>query len=259
MRKLSPRVLRGTVAVAAAGAVAAAVLLPSTSTGAAPVSNVNSSAFGLSASLLGGTVTIPPLGKSTCPPGGTNTGLAASLGLLGGVGVSTGTTACDSAAGTSSATGTVANVALLAPALAATLVSATCSATATDPPTGSATLANATLAGVPVVANPGKNTVLVNIVNTLSIILNEQIPATPTTGGILTVRAIHIQIRNPLAGGALIANIILGEASCGPNVPVAAVDAFSFQNLPIILGSLAIVALLGYGASVGIRRARSTA
>ncbi|MDQ2749912.1 MAG: choice-of-anchor P family protein [Pseudonocardiales bacterium] len=251
---------RTVAAVAAAGTVAAGVVLLPTNASAAP-GDSQATAFGLSAQALNGTINVGPLPTRSCPPGtgGTTSTVGVTpVGVLGQTGVLTATNACD-AAGNSSATGSAANVALTPavlvpgfPAVTATLISASCTASGASA-SGSSTLANASIGGVPVVnATPAANTVLLNA-GGVRITLNEQI--TSATGK-FTVNALHIRI---VVAGVVLANVIVGQATCGPNVPVAAVDAFSFQNLPLILGGMAIIAMIGFGLRTGTRRLRGLA
>ncbi|PZS32660.1 MAG: hypothetical protein DLM58_09425 [Pseudonocardiales bacterium] len=237
--------------------MATVALLP-TSANAAP-GDSQASAFGLSASVLGGLVTVPPTPARSCPPGtgGTTSTIGATLlGALGQVGVLTATNACNGL-GVSSATGQAANVALtnVLPGLAAItadLVTATCSADGTTN-TGSTSLVNAKLGTTVLDVSPAANTVLLNVPGVLTVTLNEQ----TTTAGALTVNAIHIHFVLPVVG--TVTDVIIGSATCGPNVPVAAVDAFSYQNLPIILGGLGVVVLIGFGLRTGTRRLRGLA
>ncbi|MDP9091562.1 MAG: choice-of-anchor P family protein [Actinomycetota bacterium] len=215
----------------------------------------NSSAYGVSASLLSGAVNVPPTPVSTFPPGGTSHLVSVNLGAVGSVGVSDATTSGDSTAGTSSATAALTNVALLAlpsvAAITADAVQATCSDTAPGAPTGSTTLTNAKLGGNTVLdVSPAANTKLINLPPLAVVTLNEQF----TNAGMLTVNAIHIVLGPVVNGQGSLGDIIIGHVTCGPNAPSAVGDAFSFQNLPVILGGLAVIVLVGFGIRTGIRR-----
>ncbi|MCW2647860.1 MAG: hypothetical protein QOF87_26 [Pseudonocardiales bacterium] len=256
MRKPTRHAVRLT---AAFGAVAALVLLPAASASAV---STNSSAYGVKSTLLTGVV-VGPLATSTCPTGGPDSVVSANLGALGGTGVINADSACDDAAGTSSATGSAAGVALLTPllvpllpAISATLISATCNGAAPDAPTGSSTFTNATIGGVAINSSPGANTNLLNLTNVVVITINEQ-----TTGpaGVLTVNALHVAVGPIVNGVGSLADVVIGHAACGPNAVVVPGDAFSFQNLPIILGGIAVLAMIGMAVRTGTRRLRGLA
>jgi hypothetical protein len=244
---------------AAFGAVAALVLIPASAASAAPT---NSSSYGVKATLLTGVV-LGPLAQSTCPTGGNDNVVGANLGALGGTGVINADSACDDAAGTSSATGSAANVALLTPvlvpllpAISSTLISGSCTGAAPDDPTGTSTLANLTIGGAVVNSTPAANTNFLTVPGILSITLNEQ-----TTGpaGVLTVNALHVTAGPIVNGVGSLADVVIGHAVCGPNVIVIGADAFSFQNLPIILGGIAVLAMIGMAVRTGTRRLRGLA
>lgn len=242
-------------ALAATGSVGALLLLTAASASAAPDPGANSGAYAISATNVLGLIDIAPTPQSTCPPGSTESAVPLSLGALGNVGVLNASTHCVSADGTSDATGGAASVALLglpgARSITADVLSATCSATAPADPTGSTTVANLFILGVKVDVPVGSTTPqTISIPGVASVIVNEQ----TLSGSVLTVNALHIS----LLGGNL-GSIIVGHASCGPNTASPATDAFSFQNLPVILGGLAILALLFYGLRKSIRRLRPTA
>jgi hypothetical protein len=255
MRKPSPKVVR----ITALASAAAFVLLPMAPASAA---TSNSTAYGLKASVLSGAINVGPTPTSTFPNGGTTSVASINLGTLGSVGALTATTAGNLTTGTSSATGSAANVALLHnavtnfPAITATLISASCSDTAPGAPTGSSTFTNATIGGTAIVdITPSANTKLINIPGLLVVTLNEQ----TTSNGTLTVNAVHVEL-GPISGGrGTLADVIIGQATCGPNVPVASVSAFSFQDLPIVLGALALLVVIGFGIRAGVRRLGSAA
>lgn len=253
MRKV---IWRTAAATAAVGTIAAVIAFLPTGASAA-AGDSTASAFGVKASILNGTVVVPATPVSKCPPGtgSTTNAVGATLGTLGTVGALTATTACNSL-GVSSASGSAADVALAGvpglAALTADLVTASCTADGTTL-TGSTSLVNAKLGTTTLSASPAPNTILVNDVLGVTVTLNEQ----TTTNGALTVNAIHIHVVDPLLG--TVTDVIIASATCGPNVPVAAVDAFSFQNLPLIVGGLGLVALIGFGLRTGTRRLRGLA
>ncbi|MGI8678201.1 MAG: hypothetical protein ACR2LX_05850 [Jatrophihabitans sp.] len=251
---------RNALRFSAAVTSVSALLLIAAAPALAADPGANSSAFGIKATVLSGAVNVPPTPTSTFPPGGTTHLANVDLGALGTVGASNATTAGDSTAGTSSATGSVANVALLKnaltgfPAVSADLISATCSDTAPADPTGSSTFTNASVGGTAIVdVKPAPNTKLLNLGPLLVVTLNEQ----TLSNGVLTVNALHVQLGPILNGQASLADVIIGQAVCGPNTAPLATPAFSFQDLWPVLGALAIVALIGYGSVAGVRRFRS--
>lgn len=248
MNQLRKRALRLTAVAVSAAAVL--IALPVTAASAAP-GDANSSAFGVSATNVLGLATIAPTPTSTFPPGGKNSSLPVSLGSLGSVGVLNATTTGDSSAGTSSATGEAADVALLAAtgglpsAISADAVQATCTDNGTAAPTGATTLTNAKLGGNTVIdATPAANTSLVNVPGVATVILNEQ----STTNGVLTVNAIHIRLANGTLG-----DVIIGQATCGPNTPVLGTPIFT-STFFVGLGGVAVLLL---GAYVVTQRRRS--
>jgi len=218
---------------------------------AAPHTGANASAYGASVHKVIGIVTIPPTPVSTFPSGGSTSSVPLNLGALGNLGVLTASTSGNDGTGTSAALGRVANVALLKtgalPAISADAVQATCTGTAPGAPTGASTIVNGKLGGTTLInVTPAPNTTLLNVPGLVRITLNQQ----TLTGGVLTVDAIHIT----LGPGASLGDIVLGNAVCGPNVAV--VDAFSFASTPIILGGVAVLLLVAFGARIGYRRLR---
>lgn len=211
-----------------------------------------SSAYGASIHKVLGIVTVPPTPTSQYQPGGTNSSVPLNLGALGNLGVLTAITAGDYGNGISSATGRVANVALLKtgalPAISADAVEASCAQNAPAQATGSSTIVNGKLGGSTLInATPAPNTVLLNLPGLVRIVLNQQY----TDGnGVFQVNAIHIQLGT---AGAL-GDIVLGHADCGKNTP--AVAAFSFGNTPLILGGIAVLLAITFGLLAGIRRLR---
>jgi len=131
------------------------------------------------------------------------------------------------------------------PAITATLIQASCTATGSTV-SGTSTFTGATLGTTAIAINPSANTKLINVPGVAVVTLNEQI----TNGGALTVNALHVVV----GPNGSIADIIVGSATCGPNTPVAVGDAFSFQALPVVLGGLALIVLIGFGIRTGIRR-----
>jgi hypothetical protein len=124
--------------------------------------------------------------------------------------------------------------ATLAPALVSGqigLVTAVCDATQAGI-TGATTLANVSIPGVSVSANPAPNTT-VKLLN-VKIVFNEQLTG---SDGSRTVNAVHIYL-NPLAGRG---DVVLSHARCGPATPP--VPLASGLGLWIGLGLLGIAAV----------------
>lgn len=69
-----------------------------------------------------------------------------------------------------------------------------------------------------------------------------------------SVSALHISLLNNA-----LAQADLAKVTVGPNAPTGDVDAFSFQNLPVIFGGIAALIALGYGIRFGVRRVRAVA
>lgn len=254
------RARRATALIVAAGAVA--LVAAPAATALDP--GANSSAFGVSANLLNGVVNVPPTPTAVSPPNATNSVLNVNLGALGSVGAVDLTTNADSAAGTSDARASVADVGLLKvgalqlPSIAAQAVVATCSAAAPDAPTGATTLVAAQLGGKTALdLSPAPNTKLLNIKNLAVITLNEQIV---NGDGSLTVNAIHIQLGKIGSNGiGNLGDVILSSVTCGPNAVTAPVDAFSFASLPVVMAGIGAVLFIAFGVRTGIRRLRAQA
>ncbi|HJQ44153.1 MAG TPA: hypothetical protein VJ831_13780 [Jatrophihabitantaceae bacterium] len=260
MGDVQRRARRATALIVAAGAVA--LVAAPAATALDP--GANSSAFGVSANLLNGVVNVPPTPTAVSPPNATNSVLNVNLGALGSVGAVDLTTNADSAAGTSDARASVADVGLLKvgalqlPSIAAQAVVATCSAAAPDAPTGATTLVAAQLGGKTALdLSPAPNTKLLNIKNLAVITLNEQIV---NGDGSLTVNAIHIQLGKIGSNGiGNLGDVILSSVTCGPNAVTAPVDAFSFASLPVVMAGIGAVLFIAFGVRTGIRRLRAQA
>lgn len=69
-----------------------------------------------------------------------------------------------------------------------------------------------------------------------------------------SVSGLHISLLNNAGAEADLAKVTVG-----PNAPTGEVDAFSFQNLPLIFGGIAALIALGYGIRFGVRRVRAVA
>lgn len=244
MQQHTTRGLRFTVA---AGSAAAALLLLSAAPASAAPGAANSSAYAVKVTVTLpvplGTITVGPLpGTRTCPtsPGGTTTLTSITLGNgLGGTGVANATALCNDTAGTSSAIGDAAAVAIPAigplPAIAATLIRATCTDTAPGAPSGTSTLTAASVGQTALAANPAPNTNVANVPGVATLTLNEQ----STTNGVFTVNALHLV----LAGG--LGDIIIGHVTCGPNTPVAGTPILT-KPFYVGFGAIAILVFSGY-------------
>lgn len=86
----------------------------------------------------------------------------------------------------------------------------------------------------------------------VSLTTNYQPAPEPNASGTYSVSALHVAL---LGGGLATAD--LAHVTVGPNVPSAAVDAFSFQNLPIVLAGLLLVIGLGFAVRKAVRRVRA--
>jgi hypothetical protein len=252
MLKLNSKAVR----VTALATAAAFALLPMA--GAAAVTpSANASAYGAQVDLLNGTVHVGPLAQSTFPTGSNETAVPINLPTIADVAGIFANTSGDSSAGTSSATAGTAALGVLGTvltgyAISADVISATCSATGSDF-TGSATVANLKV-GTNSIVNATFTTQqnALDIPGVASVIIGEHIA---NQDGSTTINALHIH----LLGGANAGDIILGHVTCGPNVAPLAVSAFSFQDLPIVLGGIALIVLIGFGIRTGIRRLGSAA
>ena len=80
----------------------------------------------------------------------------------------------------------------------------------------------------------------------VSLTTNYQPAPEPSAPGVYSVSGLHVAL---LGGGLAVAD--LAKVTVGPNTTPAAVDSFSFQDLPVILGALAILALLYLGIRTG--------
>lgn len=206
--------------------------------------------------MLSGTVHVGPLPNSNYPadPGEHDVAIV-DLGTLGQVGavraLTTGDTKGNSTAFASAAdVALVNNVANSFPAVSAELISATCTASGTAT-SGSSVFTNASIAGTALVnATPSANTVLLNTPGLLKVVLNEQ----TDSGGVLTVNALHVYLGPIVNGAGTLGDVIVAHATCGPNTPVVIGAAFSFQDLPIILGGIAVLVVIGLGVRAGARR-----
>jgi hypothetical protein len=85
----------------------------------------------------------------------------------------------------------------------------------------------------------------------VSLTTNYQPAPEPNAAGTWSVSGLHVALLGSGLGSADLAKVTVG-----PNVAVAPVDAFSMENLPIILSALALLALAGIGVRAGLRRVR---
>jgi hypothetical protein len=69
-----------------------------------------------------------------------------------------------------------------------------------------------------------------------------------------SVSGLHVSLLNNSLAVADLAKVTVG-----PNAPTGDVDAFSYQNLPLIFGGIAALIALGYGIRFGVRRVRAVA
>ena len=167
------------------------------------------SAFGVQVSVLGGTISIPPVPLVVTPPGGQQ-----SLLNVGAGGVNVAALSVSSQGSNGNVTSSAGDLGATVPAfLTASALTSQCSATPTAA-TGSAQLigASSPLTG-PLAANPPPNTTIPVVVGTLT--LNEQ----QTTSNSIRVRAAHV-------AASPITDVILAESDCG-TVLVGAANALA--------------------------------
>lgn len=139
--------------------------------------------------------------------------------------------------GFATSSASVADVNALVGRITAQAIASKCTSNG-DGSSGSSTLTQASLLGVPLAVNPGPNTVLaIPLVGTVT--LNEQVRPTNGAGDTsIIVRAAHIRLN--VAGGLLgQGDIIIAESRCGARGP---------DVVPIApIGLLGITAMLGIG------------
>lgn len=229
--------------------VAASLMLGAMPASAAPG---DGSAFGanVSVTLIGSTVNVGPIAPSSTS--GPTSAAVASVNAPGvlSAGAVTSNATLDQATGAVHSDASIAGVNLgLLGVLTGSIgaVQASCDATQAGI-TGSATLANVSIPGVTVGANPAPNTT-VNVTPLVSLVFNEQID---NPDGSKTVNAVHVKLNALAAKG----DIILAQAKCGPAAPP--VPLASGLGLWLGLGLLGLVAV-PVGASVIRKRRTETA
>jgi hypothetical protein len=198
---------------------------------AAAQSTVSGDAYGVSATSLVVTLTEFP-DVDLDPQGGNASAFVAGLNLVGllstgAIGVATeGTTGPSNADAASTAT--VNQIDILAGLITADVVTAesvsTCDGTTASSHAGASTLANLTIAGVPIGALPPANTVVpinIPVLVTGSVTINEQIVGgNGTTTSSLTVNLLHVQVTTLVVGTVdLVIASAHSDVSCGPPVP----------------------------------------
>jgi hypothetical protein len=87
----------------------------------------------------------------------------------------------------------------------------------------------------------------------VSLTTNYQPAPEPNGNGVYSVSGLHVAL---LGGGLAVAD--LAKVTVGPNVESAPGDAFSFQNLPLILAGIALLVAIGLGLRTGARRLRGS-
>ena len=184
-------------------------------TASADVATVSGDAFGVSANVAG-LVTVPRTPECVLNPAGGNCDKQA-VGINQPGVISTGilNASCQGttgAGGGSTCSASAAMVNALNGVLTADLISSTCTANEAGL-TGSSSLLNAMVAGVPVMVNPAPNTVLIDAAG-LRVVLNEQIITTdPVTGERrITVNAVHITFTDPVTG--VVTDVIIASSTC---------------------------------------------
>ena len=83
---------------------------------------------------------------------------------------------------------------------------------------------------------------------------NYQPAPEPNGAGVWSVSGLHVSLLNNA-----LAEADLAKVTVGPNVATAPGAAFSFQELPLILGGLALLIALGFGVRTGVRRLQHAA
>ncbi len=213
--------------------VAAALVLGALPASAAP-GDGSAYAANVAVTVLGSAVDVGPLAPSDTN-GPTSAALASDNvpGVLS-AGAVTSHATLDEATGVVHSDASIAGVSLGLSVLTGQIgaVQATCDATQAGI-TGSTTLANVSIPGVTVAANPAPNTTIA-VAPLVSIIFNEQIS---NPDGSLTVNAVHIKLNAVAATG----DVILAQAKCGPAAPP--VPLASGLGLWIGLGLLGLVAV----------------
>jgi hypothetical protein len=123
-----------------------------------------------------------------------------------------------------------------------------CTASSTGPPTASAQLVNASLAvlGQPAVSLP-INPTAGQSVSAFLLTLGLNVQTTPTAGEI-TGTALNLNVLN-------LVNLSIGNVTCGPNAATAATSAFPAKSLPIVGGTLLVMAAVA--VPLYVRRRRS--
>lgn len=224
---------------------------------------VSGSAFAVSinANVAGINVTASPTPSVTLPATGGNlnqsvvsicAGVACSV-LSAGV-LNAATQGSTTGAPTSASSASVATVNVLAGVLTADAIASKCTADSSGV-SGSATVANAKLAGITIAVNPGPNTTL-TVAGLATVILNEQ--TTSSSGGTnaITVNAVHVKLNLGVATG----DIIIGQSHCdatvGAVVPVGTIGVLGLTGLAGI--GFAFLQHRGYRRRLAAAAAQST-
>lgn len=132
--------------------------------------------------------------------------------------------------------------------LGADAIFAECTASTTGA-TGQANLINLELNGDPLVVTGGVDQ-SIDVGGLATVTVNEQ---TPIAGGGIRVVALRVVLLEGLTGTAL-AEIVIGEVTCGPNAVGPIVSIFSGPALPAAATGAAVV-----GVAFVVRRRRQTA
>lgn len=224
------------------------------------VANTDGSSYGCAGTVgQGGDIQIGQNGQTCTPQSGTTGGVTVDLGTLPGIGTALAPygdikITADAiyahgylnGAGPAELDGGIANVRVT---LGTTVIPITLNAT-----TPNQDLLSAILSSLSAMGGGGAvdaSALALALDPLLSLTVNYQPAPDPNANGTYSVTGLHVGL---LGGQLLTADI--AHVTVGPNVGNAAVDAFSFQDLPLILGGLAILALLGYGLRTGFRRIR---
>jgi hypothetical protein len=92
----------------------------------------------------------------------------------------------------------------------------------------------------------------------ISLTTNYQPAPEPNASGIYSATGLHIALLGTI-GGTATGTIDLAHVTLGPNAVVAPVSAFSFGELPIVLGGIAVLLLIALGGRQIARRVRAGA
>lgn len=181
--------------------------------GAVEVTSVSGSAFGaqVQVTLLGLPVNVGPLPSVTLPPngGGPFTGNVINLGVPSVLSASVLDASTQGSLGVNGSSASSARVAGVAvtDVLTADVLASECQADASGV-SGSSTITNGLVAGIPVAVNPAPNTTI--DLGLVTVILNEQIVSSTPGSNDITVNAVHVIFNTGLLNG----DVIIAQSHC---------------------------------------------